>query len=118
MNRSDSNYRDMLKVEFRDMIAKFTEDRNSYHMYSVDRAATMGTLVGFTYGYFIVENKPEIIGKYIDVKSYGKLEFHIDSTTQYATIVTPCYESLINDFLENYPTYSGVKTHSRKPLAN
>jgi len=102
----EEKYRDILKVEFKDMLCKFLNDRQIYHAYSIGRACTQGTLLGFDYYYYTVEGNPDVIGKYMDLEEYGELHFHIDTRTNYGRVFTKDSDTIIRNFLENYSTES------------
>ncbi|AGI11404.1 hypothetical protein [Listeria phage List-36] len=74
----------------------------------------MGTLIGFDFGYFKVD-EDDMVGKYLDLGSYGRIDFHLNFVTHYGRIVTPDYEDIIRNFLDNYPESSDVSEHIRKP---
>lgn len=101
----DFQYRDILKVEFRNMIEKFLEPRAEFHTYAIGRLCTHGTMLGFDYGYYTLE-KANHIGMFIDLKQYGTIHFSINCITSYGKIVTPTSDAIIESFLLYYPAKS------------
>ena len=106
---TSEEYRDILKVEFKDMLDKFTDEREMYHVYAIGRACTQSTLVGFDYHYYTIEGEPNKIGKYIDLGDYGRLDFVIDTELDYGKLVTPDSDHIINRFILEYPITSSLK---------
>lgn len=105
----EEKYRDILKVEFKDMLEKFLNDREMYHAYAIGRACTQGTMLGFDYHYYTVEGNPNVIGKYIDLAEYGEIHFHINTQSSYGKIVTDNSDVIIKNFLNNYSVDSSIK---------
>lgn len=103
-------YRDLLKVEFKDMMEKFMSDRPSFHMYMIDRACTHGTMVGFDYGYCTLPDNPSVVCKYLDLNEFGRLEFHIDYSKGYGKLITQERKQIISNFLANYSVDSETIT--------
>ena len=105
----EEKYRDILKVEFKDMLEKFLNDREIYHAYAIGRACTQGTLLGFDYHYYTVEGNPSVIGMCLDLEEYGELHFHIGTESNYGRIVTSNSDEIVLNFLENYATDSTIR---------
>lgn len=106
---SELEYEDLLKVEFLDMVDKFQSSRHMYHIYAIGRCATTATLVGFSYGYTIINRKGEqYILKTINLGEYGKLEFEIKSGESYGTIVTKDRVKIVQNLIDNFPTHTKV----------
>lgn len=109
-------YDDLLKVEFLDMLRRFTESREYFHAYSISRMCTHGTMIGFDYGYFTFPNDDNHIGKFLDLKEFGTIRFKIDCTTNYGQIVSKNSDDIIENFLSKYPTVSKI-TSSRTKIS-
>jgi len=106
---TSEDYRDILKIEFKDMLAKFIDDREFYHIYAIGRACTQSTLVGFDYHYYTIEGEPHKIGKYIDLDEYGRIDFLVDTNTDYGRVTSPDSEEVINRFIREFPITSSIK---------
>ncbi len=105
----EERYRGILKVEFKDMLVKFLNERELYHAYAIGRACTQGTMLGFDYRYYTVEGNPNVIGKLIDLEEYGEIHFYIDVHSNYGKIVTKNSDEIIQNFLDNYSDDSSIK---------
>lgn len=106
---TSEDYRDILKIEFKDMLVKFIDDREFYHIYAIGRACTQSTLVGFDYHYYTIEGEPHKIGKYIDLDEYGRIDFVVDTNTDYGRVTSPDSEEVINRFIREFPITSSIK---------
>lgn len=100
-----TKYRDVLKVEFKDAIGHFLRNRNTYHIYRINRLMSNGTLINFDF-YFLPSQDPDKVIQEIDLKDYGKLTFEIDVTNSYGKIISDNYNDVINRFIENYDVES------------
>lgn len=114
MKEEDFAFNDALKVEFKDMLEKFLEPRDYFHAYSISRMCTHAIMIGFDYGYFTVPNDDIHVGKVLDLKEYGKIEFMIDCRTNYGIIASSDSNAIINKFLTDYPTTSTVTSYTSK----
>lgn len=106
---TSEDYRDILKIEFKDMLVKFIDNREFYHIYAIGRACTQSTLVGFDYHYYTIEGEPHKIGKYIDLDEYGRIDFVVDTNTDYGRVTSPDSEEVINRFIREFPITSSIK---------
>lgn len=104
----EERYRDILKVEFKDMLCKFLEDRELFHIYAIGRTCTQGTLLGFDYHYYTDENFPGKVGKVIDLTGYGQIHFHISVGSQYGKIVNKDSQETLEKFIKEYSTDSSL----------
>lgn len=100
-------YPDILKVEFMDMIERFLEPRAGFHVYTIGRMCTHGTMLGFDYGYQLSEVENCII-KFIDLKQYGTIYFSINYTTNNGCIITPNSDEIISNFLKYFSAESTI----------
>lgn len=105
----EEKFRDILKVEFKDMLEKFVDDREVFHAYSIGRVCTQGTLLGFDYHYYTVGKSPHLVGKYLMLGKFGEVHFHIDTQTNYGYLAYDNSPDIINSFLANYSTESSLK---------
>lgn len=106
---TSEDYRDILKIEFKDMLVKFIDNREFYHIYAIGRACTQSTMVGFDYHYYTIEGEPHKIGKYIDLDEYGRIDFVVDTNTDYGRVTSPDSEEVINRFIREFPITSSIK---------
>lgn len=114
---NEIHYRDLLKVEFKDMLARLLEERDHYHMYSIGRLCTQGTMVGFDYGYYPIVDEPDVVGKYLDLKEYGRIDFSIDCVTGYGTVMDiKESETIIKNFLEQFSVDSDITSYRRDTI--
>lgn len=109
---TDLEYEDLIKVEFLDMIARFTQERKVFHIYAIGRCATTATLVGFSYTYSVRQMEQGcVIIKTIDLESYGKLEFEIKPGEPYGELITKNRVEVIQNLIDNFPTHTKVKNY-------
>lgn len=116
-NETEIHYRDLLKVEFKDMLSHLLEGRTHHHMYSIGRMCTQGTMVGFDYGYYTRPDELNTIGKYLDLKEFGRVDFVIDCDTGYGTLLDyGASELVINNFLDNFSVVSDISSYRRDTI--
>jgi len=101
-------YKDILKVEFKDSLAHFSSDREEFHMYRINRLLTNGSLIHFDYAYLPSEDSKKVLVE-LDLRTFGKIVFEIDTETSYGKILTEGYEGIIQRFIEEYDVFSEVK---------
>jgi len=99
-----TNFNDVQKEEFKDLLRKFGDNRETYHAYSVGRLCTYGTVMGLDYG-FDIKDDDHII-KYLILPDIDTLEFSINIRTNGAEIITENYKEKIYEFLKIYDTDS------------
>lgn len=107
MERIDSNkieYKDFIKVEFRDMLAKFLEDRRLFHVYTIDRCCITAIIAGFSYRY--IQSSDPLFIKELDLGEYGKIRFSLEDDGEYAKIITKNYKEIIKNVLISFPVVS------------
>ena len=78
------------------MLVKFMDERDTYHVYNVDRLGIQSILVGYDY-YYRVQDTTHI-EKYVVLGDFGTLEFIIDLVNNRATITEESVE-VIEEFL-------------------
>lgn len=105
---AEEKYRDIIKVEFKDMIEKFLPPRKTFHAYTIGRACTHSTMLGFDYTYYVIEGRTDVIGKRLDLGYYGTIDFEIECQSNYGTIASEDSEEVIQHFLQNYSTQSKI----------
>lgn len=100
-----TKYKDVLKIEFRECMFHFIDNKNNFHLYRINRALTNGSLINFDY-HFLPSDCVNKVYIQLNLSSYGLITFCIDVTTSYGYITTKDYENIINNFLNDYDIYS------------
>lgn len=112
----DLEYEDLLKIEFLDMVARFSQERTLFHIYAIGRCATTATLVGFSYNYRVEFQKDNpVIIKTINLNEYGELAFKILPDESYGELITKDRHRVVQNLLDNFPTNTKV---SNFPISN
>lgn len=108
MGAKKVQYKDFVKVEFKDALTKIYE-RPVVHMYSVNLACSKAVQVGFDYEYDILDD--EHISKTINLGEFGRVVLVIDIMNNSATVSKKSIPVLRN-FLENYEVDSDVPSYN------
>lgn len=102
-NLSNKEYQDFIKVEFKDMLQKFLEDRTYFHVYTIDRCCITAIIAGFSYHY---EPSGNNLIKVLDLGEFGSIAFSLQPDGEYAKIITPGYKRIIETVITNFPVVS------------
>lgn len=117
MNSSsqETEYQDLLKTEFKDMLSKFLEPRDYFHVYAIGRTCTHGTMLGFEYRYYTISDKTDVVGKYMILNGYGEIHFEINCNSNYGRIISDNSTEIIENFINNYNTNSTLMRAAGTP---
>ena len=98
-------YTDIVKIEFKDLINRLAGGGSVMHAYFLDRVCLSATTVGYSYGYFSPKGD-DAVGKYLDLGSYGRLNFVINAKTQEAKVISHNYRQILIKFLKDFKVTS------------
>ncbi|QIW88658.1 hypothetical protein P59_060 [Bacillus phage P59] len=105
MSIKENKYHSTVKLEFRDLIGNIVQrDRSVFHMYTVHRLLSLGLLVDFTYEYTPNSNPDKYIGIELDLKQHGKVNFKIDTESNYGSVADDLSLQVLKNFLKNFDT--------------
>lgn len=110
LDQDSYSYRDMRKVEFKDMVSKLLPPREVFHAYTIGRTCTHGVMLNFSYSYSTVPSNLDVIIKTLNLKEFGKIVFEIDCKTNQGKIISKDSLAVIQNFLERYSTESSLES--------
>ncbi|QDP42836.1 hypothetical protein HWC53_gp052 [Bacillus phage vB_BmeM-Goe8] len=105
MSIKENKYHNTVKLEFRDLVASFTQrDRSQYHMFTIHRLLSLGLLIDFTYRYCTNSTPDKYIRIELDLKEHGRVLFKINTESNYGSVADDISMKVLENFLVNFDT--------------